>query len=206
MNHRPQSHRVLRTEVIWKRDYDEDDSDDRCPIDIALLKKSLKKGKRLLWSVALAFVVILAQHVISKWGDSDGMFSEPASNNYIVGDVTTMPQMNDHNRSYAIDALRHHHYGEVAIPKSLDNLANVDEPLKDGDVPYFFHAPRSMGQSIKDVLGQCIGMNTTNLTATIEGIDLAKKENLLNKGGVDYLFSQYFHEGATLFNKNRKGR
>jgi hypothetical protein len=40
----------------------------------------------------------------------------------------------------------------IPLPQIVDdNIANVDEPLQDGDVTYFFHIPRTAGASVKDV-------------------------------------------------------
>lgn len=40
----------------------------------------------------------------------------------------------------------------IPLPDIVDdNIADVDEPLHDGDVTYFFHIPRTAGASVKDV-------------------------------------------------------
>lgn len=102
-----------------------------------------------------------------------------------------------------------HNTKEVPLPSVLDNLADVDEPFRYGkDVPYFWHTPRTMGQTTKEILGVCVGINVnhTSLTNSTRGIREAKKMQLVEKENVNFIATQYLHEGATLFSENHRGR
>ena len=123
----------------------------------------------------------------------------------------------------------------VRLSKSLQMLADLDDlPLKDSDVPFFFHVPRSGGSTVKDILGSCIGFvqasdvgarhghkhdktlevmqekdgsQFVNVdTTTAEGIHRAKKLGLVQSGLADVLVTQHLHPAATMFNENQKGR
>ena len=64
-----------------------------------------------------------------------------------------------------------------------------------------------LGQTVKDILGQCVGLSTTNSTATIDGILASKKLGLVKgENKVDLIFTQYLHTGAMLFDKRHRGR
>jgi len=130
----------------------------------------------------------------------------------------------------------YHNTHKVRLPKAIDqNLANVNDPyVEDAEIPYFFHIPRSAGSTVKDILGSCIhlttasdvgsrngherdpslkivqsddGSNFVNVdTSTPEGIHMAKRLGLVESGLADMITTQYFHVGATLFSKTKKGR
>ncbi len=123
----------------------------------------------------------------------------------------------------------------VRLSKSLQMLADLDDmPLKESDVPFFFHVPRSGGSTVKDILGSCIGFvqasdvgarhghkhdktlevmqekdgsQFVNVdTTTAEGIHRAKKLGLVQSGLADVIVTQHLHPAATMFNENQKGR
>ena len=48
--------------------------------------------------------------------------------------------------------------GGTALSRHLEFLVDVDEPRMEGDVPLFFHIPRSGGSTIKDILGMCLNL------------------------------------------------
>jgi len=210
MTDRSQTTRLLRTEVIWKVAEDiEDDPNERCPVNLNALSYCssycCRKRKTLL-SAVLAIVIVAAQRAMSTkvWRDSD--FSE--ANDGTMGTTTSSSLLSGssfHDKNNAMDynndATMRHTNRIIALPQTLDrNLADANESLREGDVPYFFHTPRTMGQTTKDIVGNCVGLNLTtalNLTNTMEGIAAAKKMDVFKIGGADMIVPQYLHAGAT---------
>ncbi len=145
----------------------------------------------------LALVLVAVQHFISTTFGY-GLIHDSSSTRSWDGGEDKLHA----NSTESIEwELQHKH---VMLPRLLEHrLANVDEPLREGDIPYFFHTPRTMGQSIKDILGICFGKTTTNLTATILGIRAARRRNIFKRGDVDFIVTQYLHEGAALFNARK---
>lgn len=204
MNNRSHT-RLLRTEVIWSNDA-EDDPDESCPVNCDLVGTN----RKTILSAFLVLMIVAGQRIISSKLHNDSMtnitplgWDDGSSAIQIMGEISV--NSNSVGEQSIEWGLQHHK--EVTLPKTLDeNLADVDEPLRYEDVPYFFHTPRTMGQTTKQIVGNCIGLNTTNLTATIEGIYTAKKLDILNGGNVDIIVTQYLHAGATLFNEKHRGR
>ncbi len=122
------------------------------------------------------------------------------------------------------------------IPRSLESITDVlDLPVKEKDIPFYFHIPRAGGSTVKDILGSCYGLvgatdvgsrgkdmvNATKLevittregskyvnvdTTTLEGIEEAKELKLVESGLVDYVVTQRLHAASELFTEDHKGR
>lgn len=122
----------------------------------------------------------------------------------------------------------------VRLSKSLQYLEDLETSLRNTDVPFYFHVPRSGGSTVKDILGSCIGIvqasdvgarngrkhdkaleviqeengsHFVNVdTTTAEGIHRAKKLGLVPSGLADIIVTQHLHPAATLFSTEQKGR
>uniref|UniRef100_A0A7S4MGW3 Sulfotransferase domain-containing protein n=1 Tax=Odontella aurita TaxID=265563 RepID=A0A7S4MGW3_9STRA len=122
----------------------------------------------------------------------------------------------------------------VRLSRSLGHLAYVGEPMQEGDVPLFFHIPRSGGSTMKDIMGMCLGMveasdvgsrhghkfdqdlqvmtsedgsHFVNVdTTTAEGIHRAKRLGLIESRLADVVVTQLLHPAATMFSKTQRGR
>ena len=178
---------VLRSEVIWTPD----DPDEQCPIPMSF---GIQRRRAVLLSACLAVAI----------------FHQCSRSKLLLPTVPEIKPMGRDDATSAGDrpidyALRH---VKVSLPRTLDKkLADVDSQLENGDMPYFFHPPRSMGQTIKDILGQCMHLSTTNLTATVDGMHSIKTVGLLKgENKLDFIFTQYLHAGAMLFDRRHRGR
>jgi len=116
----------------------------------------------------------------------------------------------------------------------LANIAYVTEPIRETDVPLFWHISRSSGSTMKHILGQCLGLvissdygsrfgleredalrvvtadhggKYVNVdTSTSGGIDRARSMGLVESSMADVIVTQYLYQAATLFNPNQRGR
>ena len=138
----------------------------------------------------------------SSLGGDANLLESPLNANNDTNSLQLAP-----SESYSMGPM--HNTKEVPLPTVLEkNLADVDEPFRYGeDIPYFFHTPRSMGQTAKEILGTCVGINMNHTTFnTTDSIGRAKEMKLLEKENVKIIVTQYLHEGATLFSENHRGR
>ena len=112
-------------------------------------------------------------------------------------------------------------------------FADLTTQSRSSDSNFFFHIPRSGGQTIKDVVGKCLrmtlasevgvrdghaqdaslqviehnGANYVNVdTTSIEGLHRAASMNLASSGLSDMITSSYFGEVGMLFDLHHKGR
>lgn len=116
----------------------------------------------------------------------------------------------------------------------LSNLADLDLPKVDSDIPFFVQLPYSGGAIISLMLGKCtglvqaldaskyidvldpqkmeivtneeIGQIFTVNTFTPSGIAYAKANNLVYTGQVDAIFSPLLYDAARLFRSDHRGR
>ena len=116
----------------------------------------------------------------------------------------------------------------------LANIAYVTEPIREDDVPLFWHISRSSGSTMKHILGQCLGLvissdygsrfgldhedalrvvtadhggKYVNVdTSTTGGIDRARSMGLVESSMADVIVTQYLYQAATLFNPTQRGR
>ena len=116
----------------------------------------------------------------------------------------------------------------------LANIAYVTEPIRENDVPIFWHISRAGGSTLKHVMGQCLGMvissdygSKMNLlaedhlrivtadhggkyvncdTSTVAGIDMARSMGLVESNMAEVIVTQYLYQAASLFNTNQRGR
>lgn len=122
----------------------------------------------------------------------------------------------------------------TTIASVLSNLADLDLPSVDSDIPFFVQVPYSGGGIISQMLGKCtglvqaldaskfvdnidpqkievvsseeIGQILTVNTFTPTGIAHAKANNLVYSGQVDVLFSPLLYDAARLFRSDHRGR
>ena len=120
----------------------------------------------------------------------------------------------------------------IPLPISLQFLRESNVPLQAGDVPFFFHIPRSGGSTVSDIMGKCLGLviasqagaghdeNALEIysspwgskyanvdTTTISGIVRAHQLSMMQSGVVDFVSCPFLHEGGYyLFNANHQGR
>ena len=115
----------------------------------------------------------------------------------------------------------------------LANIAYVTEPIRENDVPIFWHISRAGGSTLKHVVGQCLGMvissdygSKMNLlaedhlrvvtadhggkyvnvdTSTVAGIDKARSMGLVESNMAEGIVTQYLYQAASLFNVNQQG-
>ena len=162
-----QSSRIYRTEVIWKPERKEDeDPEDSCPIDCNIFvewgnklitsngRNADRRKKLLLFVSAAAFLVLImtiriASSVSASSGDSVYELKKSLSWNGLAQNEYNPDTMHE----IGLLALEN----AMPLPDIVDhNIADVNEPLQDGDVTYFFHIPRTAGASVKDVSSLCI--------------------------------------------------
>jgi len=120
---------------------------------------------------------------------------------------------------------------EFLLP--LQYFAEVTTPLRPEDVNFFFHIPRSAGQTIKEIVGKCLGKtlasevgvrdghgqdlilqkvqinnaNYVNVDSTsVDGLHRAATLGLAESQLADMVSSSYFHEASMLFDAEYKGR
>jgi len=112
-------------------------------------------------------------------------------------------------------------------------FADLTTPRRQSDSNFFFHIPRSGGQTIKDIVGKCLhqtlasevgvreghgqdetlqhvdfnGAKYVNVdTTSIEGLNRAATMGLASSGFSDMITSSYFAEVGMLFDLHHKGR
>ncbi len=128
---------------------------------------------------------------------------------------------------------------EEIIPEGKEFLqpyryfADLTTPIRKSDSNFFFHIPRSGGQTIKDIVGKCLhqtlasevgvreghgqdeslqlvkfnGANYVNVdTTSIQGLNRAATMGLAASGLSDMIASSYFAEVGMLFDLHHKGR
>ena len=52
------------------------------------------------------------------------------------------------------------------LPVELQHLGEISLPLQQGDIPFFFHIPRSGESTEKDLVGECLGIVVASGTGT----------------------------------------
>jgi hypothetical protein len=83
------------------------------------------------------------------------------------------------------------------LPVELQSFDEIVNPLKQGDLPFFFHIPRSGGSTVKDIMSECLGLVFDGDTGGGE------TQNIM--AGI--MYSPHLYAGsATLFNKRQNGR
>jgi len=92
---------------------------------------------------------------------------------------------------------------EVRLDGRLKRLADVEDRRRVRDVPLFFHMPRSMGGTYREIL-KCVGIERT-LGSSLDEIKNGKQNSAV-KNGVDAVVTQYIYSASTLFSSNRRGR
>ena len=168
-----ESSRIYRTEVIWKPEPIEDeDPEDSCPIDCNIF---VEWGNKLINSIGgsldrrkkfLVFLSTAAFAVLIMVAGITSSVSKSSVNS--VYELKSLSWNGLTQNGYNPDTMHEisllHLENAIPLPDIIDNnIANVDEPLQNGDVTYFFHIPRTAGASVKDVSGP-------SLSATISGI------------------------------------
>ena len=115
----------------------------------------------------------------------------------------------------------------------LRHFANTDSPRRSSDTNFFFHVPRSGGQVVKNIAGQCFGLTLANEvgvrnghgndprlgvyelnqakyvnvdTTSIDGLHRAAELGLASSGFSHLVSSSYFIEAGLLFDSGTKGR
>lgn len=117
------------------------------------------------------------------------------------------------------------------LPVELQHLGEISLPLQQGDIPFFFHIPRSGGSTVKYLVGECLGIVVASETGaghdgealtlfaspwgtrfpnvdttTIAGINRANQLHLVQSVIVGMVYSPHFYAGASLFNHAQTGR
>jgi len=121
-----------------------------------------------------------------------------------------------------------------ALPAALKNLRQIHDPMQQGDMPFFFHIPRSGGSTVKDIMGTCLGLVIASEAGadhdhesslqiysspwgskyvnvdmtTMQGIQRAEKLSMVQSmsGMAGLISSPHFYAGASLFNEWQQGR
>lgn len=115
----------------------------------------------------------------------------------------------------------------------LKYFAGVSSPTRSSDTPFFFHVPRSGGQTIKEIVGECLGMiqasevgirdghgQDPNLqvidvknaqyvnvdTTTVDGLKRAATMGLAESHMAQMITSSYLKESGALFDLYHQGR
>eukprot|EP00984_Skeletonema_dohrnii_P037054 scaffold38693_cov150-Skeletonema_dohrnii-CCMP3373.AAC.2 len=211
--------RLLRTQVIHI--YDDDDDDDVCLNICNYCRKTLlkmryydrRKRRTVFFScvfLLLLLMVLLVTTFVRESGSvivtDDGRQQSAAA---IVADESAQLQYNSTDTIIS-SAAAASTPSAVTIPEPFNTtIANINEPFESGrDIPYFFHIPRALGSTVKDILGRCAYVRIAwNVTATMEGLKHARDTQLVQSGQVDMIPTQYLHEGATLFDgQEHRGR
>uniref|UniRef100_A0A7S4UT07 Sulfotransferase domain-containing protein n=1 Tax=Ditylum brightwellii TaxID=49249 RepID=A0A7S4UT07_9STRA len=120
---------------------------------------------------------------------------------------------------------------EYLIP--VRYYSDIKSPRRRSDSPFFFHIPRCGGQTVKDIVGKCLGLSqasnmgvqeghgndpqlaVVNLkdaryvnvdTTSIPGIERAIRLGLTKSKMADLITSSLFHDAADLFTLEHQGR
>lgn len=66
----------------------------------------------------------------------------------------------------------------IPIPPILDeSMATLHEPFTEGDIPVFFHIPRSGGTTIKKIMEVCLNMKLMDASPTTSTMDLMTRDD-----------------------------
>jgi len=112
-------------------------------------------------------------------------------------------------------------------------FASLSTPQRPNDANFFFHIPRSGGQTIKEIVGRCLGktlasevgvrdghgqdptLQTVEIndakyvnvdTTSVDGLHRAATLGLAESSLSDMIASSYFHTASMLFDLEHKGR
>jgi len=112
-------------------------------------------------------------------------------------------------------------------------FASLRTPRRPGDANFFFHIPRSGGQTIKEIFGRCLGKTLASEvgvrdghgqdptllaveinnakyvnvdTTSVDGLHRAATLGLAESNLSDMIASSYFHTASMLFDLEHKGR
>jgi len=112
-------------------------------------------------------------------------------------------------------------------------FASLTTPRRPGDANFFFHIPRSGGQTVKEIVGRCLGktlasevgvrdghgqdptLQTIEIndakyvnvdTTSADGLHRAATLGLAESNLSDIIASSYFHTASMLFDLQHKGR
>ena len=144
--------------------------------------------------------------------------------------ISTIPGKSDDEQQAAAEA--YSLMARTKIPPELKFLAGVGDPLSPSDRVFLWHVPRSASATVKAIAAQCFGLLlatevggsaasdrlsiVTDLeggsyvnvdTSTPTGIEHAKKMDLPNLPGLNFVASSFIYEAAeSLFSDLHKGR
>lgn len=117
--------------------------------------------------------------------------------------------------------------------RPIRHFAELSSPRRKSDVPFFFHVPRSGGQTMKDIAGKCLKLtlasevgvrdghgrdpelkvvnikdgNYVNVdTTSLDGISRAASMGLAPSGLAHLVSSNYFSDAGSLFDLRHQGR
>ena len=107
----------------------------------------------------------------------------------------------------------------------MDLYGGNGEPvLRDRDLVFFWHIPRTGGATLKNILNFCYGLrraeqlenepsmeyvrnNILNMdTASPDGLRVSYEQNIVNSNMLDMISSNYFLSGSALFNEGHFGK
>ena len=123
----------------------------------------------------------------------------------------------------------------VEVPLEFDSFADIDDvPLKNDDLPFFWHIPRSGGGTTNDIMGGCLGLTLASDaggreghgqdevikevvfpnkvkyvnvdTSTVPGIERAKSLDMAESGLADAVVTSLLYDGASLFDGKNRAR
>ncbi|EJK73943.1 hypothetical protein THAOC_04412 [Thalassiosira oceanica] len=180
MNQRKTEHaRTIRTEVLWSaRPVD----DDGLPI-VAFAKRNRGTLGVLLLLLSLKMLSAIMATVAPM---AMNMNSEPQK--LVFVDYLEKPNV--------IEPIT-----EVRLDGRLKRLADVEDRRRVGDVPLFFHMPRSMGGTYREIL-KCVGIERT-LGSSLDEIKNGKQNSAV-KNGVDAFESQRKHISLEMWARSRR--
>ena len=91
----------------------------------------------------------------------------------------------------------------------LNMLKDIDEPLKDSDIIFYWHIPKAGGSTMKRIFTHCFNFTRSDqyvdLTTTV-GISQAKKQRVVDQNFLDVIVGSHLHETSALFSDEHKGR
>ena len=148
MNHRQTEHaRTIRTEVLWSAHPVDDDG---LPI-VSFIKRfrGILGVLLLLLSFKLLSTIMATVAPMAMKREPQLVFADLEKPN-IIEPIT-----------------------EVRLDGRLKRLADVNDRMRAGDIPLFFHIPRTMGGTYREIL-KCVGIEKT-IGSTLDEIKNGKE-------------------------------
>ncbi len=217
------------------------DSTVRALKELEIRRKEFQMKKKA--GILAAGLVLLALSIFNVTllsNENASLRNAPVNANMMAGNGVEIPQSDELNDQMSEEEITTEQAPlEEVIEEGKEFLqpfryfADLSTPRRSGDSNFFFHIPRSGGQTIKDIAGKCLGktlssevgvreghdqdgfLQTVEIegakyvnvdTTSIDGLHRAANLGLASSNLSDLITSSYFGEVGMLFDLEHKGR